>query len=137
MAKERLSKLQRWILTKCYEKGNDHHATPNYFCGRHFLVSHRIEDYLKLEKVKKYFSKLEEAWKKPISEKCRYNRFKYGFEVSATNSLRNLARKGYIKLLDKSRLPILLDSGYRQATIFVQLKDRGVKTVEKFLIINN
>ncbi|MBA7540563.1 hypothetical protein ES705_32862 [subsurface metagenome] len=137
MADERLSKLQKWILTKCYEQGDNHHVTPNYFCGRHFLVYSRIKDYLKLEKVKKYFSKLEEAWGKSISEKSKCNRFKYKLEVSTTNSLRNLARKEYLELLDKSRMPIILDNRHREATKYLQLKDRGIKTIEKFLIINN
>ena len=140
MAKERLSKLQKWILLKLYEAGKDHYATPNYWRSRHYLVHNRIKEYLKLEKVKKYFSDHEKAWRKIqpshyISEEEKQNWFKDKFEVSTTNSLKNLAKEGYVELLNKDRWSINLNSGYRQVTVFVQLKDKGVEAVEKLLTI--
>ncbi len=132
-----MSKLQKWILLKLYEAGKDHHATPNYWRSRHYLVYNRIKEYLELDEVKEYFSKMGKVLKRYIDEEEKQRRFRFKFEVSTTNSLKNLAKEGYVELLDKDRRRIRLDSGYRQATIFVQLKDKGIKAVEKSLTINN
>lgn len=141
MAKERLSKLQKWILTKCYEAGKDYYATPDYWRGRHYLVFNRIKEHCEehKEEIEEHFNEIAKVYKKYIGPEERkrssYNWFKDEFEVSTTNSLKSLAKKGYVKLLNKDRWTIRLDSRYRQATVFVQLTDKGVKAVEKVLTI--
>jgi len=134
LSKERLSKLQKWILKKCYGKGKDHYATPDYFIGRITLVVWRIREYLETKEIKEYFDGLVKIGRY-TNEKERLDWFRSKFEVSTTNSLKNLARKGYIDLLGTQRIRIRPDSRYHWATKDVQLTDKGIKAVKESLKI--
>jgi len=86
MAKERLSKLQKWILTKCYTKtkGKKCYTGKRYEIWRSDILS--------------FFGE-----KKGLYTGTPYLRYlsvneKNKAEVSITNSLKNLFKKGYIDL---------------------------------------
>ncbi|MBA7500642.1 hypothetical protein ES704_03402 [subsurface metagenome] len=124
MAKERLSKLQKWILKKCYEQGKNHYSTDDYSIARITLVIWRTKEYLETEEVKKYFEEVGKAYKRYINEEKKQKWFRYKFEISTTNSIKNLYSKGYIKV-EKRWLVIKR----------VRLTDKGIKAVKESLKI--
>jgi len=84
MAKERLSQLQRWILTKCYTKNKKCYTEKRYEIWRSDILP--------------FFGE-----KKGLYTGTPYPRYlsvneKNKAEVSITNSLKNLFKKGYIDL---------------------------------------
>ncbi|MBA7521637.1 hypothetical protein ES705_13748 [subsurface metagenome] len=74
MAKERLSKLQRWILERCFE---------------------REDKEIWRNKILLFFGA---RWNPYIGEAQWFGNGKNKAEVSITNSLKNLFKKGYIDL---------------------------------------
>ena len=78
MAKERLSKLQKWILSHCVEKGFIWRNDAREFYGKKFSPSGRIVGYT--------FPPVEN--KESLSSKAE--------EVSISKSFRNIERKGLI-----------------------------------------
>lgn len=132
MTKERLSRLQRWILLQCYKRGKDHYATPSYWLNRHYLVYYSVKGYLKQDKVKKRVQELQKGFGRIYNEEQQYRLYKYRFEISITGSLRNLWRKGLVELFDKDRIWLSKrkDYGYRQVAVYMQLTDKGVKLIE-------
>ncbi|MQY58177.1 MAG: hypothetical protein GH144_01020 [Clostridia bacterium] len=63
MSKERLSKLQKWILVKCYEQGKK-----------------RYYGMLRRRLVRKYYREIKDRWYSISSD-----------QVTLTRSIRNLA----------------------------------------------
>lgn len=124
MSKERLSKLQKWILKKCYEQGKDHYIFDDYSVARVSLVIWRIREYLETKEIKEYFDRLLKTMKRYVDEGEKLNWFRYKFEISTTNSIKNLLSKGYIQV---ERRWLVIKR--------VRLTDKGIKTVEESLKI--
>jgi len=124
LSKERLSKLQKWILKKCYEQGKGHYISFDYSVARISLVFWRTKEYIETKEIKKYFDELLKTIKRYVSERERINWFRYKFEISTTNSIKNLLAKGYIQ-----------EEGFKFVIKRIRLTDKGIKTVEESLKI--
>lgn len=149
MAKERLSKLQRWILTKCYEDGKyggryDHHtdggkSSPrvDYYLYRRDLIAKRISEYYKEYGEPDFIKERVKMWGKMIDihdrekEKLERNRVRNKLEVSTHNSIKTLRDKGYIVTPPNE---LHYDEIWRWQGIW--LTKEGIELVEG-LIINN
>lgn len=117
MADERLSKLQKWILTKCYEQGEE----KSYFIWRRQLI-------------RKYCEEVAESTYSINS-----------VEVTITNSIRNLAWKEYIFVYGSKEKPYIdythffskkqkVDSEVVGDNIkMFCLTDKGIEAVKKLL----
>ncbi|MBA7516044.1 hypothetical protein ES705_08089 [subsurface metagenome] len=119
MADERLSKLQRWMLTKCYEKGEK----KVYFIWRRELI-------------RKY---CREVAKSTYSINS--------IEVTITNSIRNLAYKEYIFVYGSKEKPVIdythvfsKEQKVGQGVVGDNIKmfcltDKGIESAKKLLNI--
>ncbi|MBA7477517.1 hypothetical protein ES707_12928 [subsurface metagenome] len=131
MAKERLSKLQKWILNKCYERGEKY----AYVVRRGQLV----REYCQKLKIGRYAESDDQV---NIS----------GIQVSITRSIRTLAKKKYIFVHGIKEKPFIdinhvWGKEQRMARVdvatnvkFLRLSDRGVEkllNVKKWKLNNN
>jgi hypothetical protein len=123
MADKRLSKLQKWILVRCFERGEKY----AYVVRRGQLV----QKYCKEFKIGRYAESGDQV---NIS----------GIQVSITRSIRTLAKKKYIFVHGSREKPFIdvthvLSRGQRIARNvaanikFLRLSDRGVTEVKKLL----
>ena len=124
MADKRLSKLQKWILEKCYERGEKY----AYVVRRGQLVRKYCKEF-----KKGYYAESDDQVK--IS----------GIQVSITRSIRTLAKKKYIFVHGIKEKPFIdinhvWSKEQRMARVdvatnikFLRLSDRGVTEVKKFL----
>ncbi|MBA7516551.1 hypothetical protein ES705_08599 [subsurface metagenome] len=127
MAEERLSKLQKWILNKCFERGEKY----AYVVRRRQL----IREYCKEFKRGCYAESGDQV---DIS----------GIQVSITRSIRTLAFKEYLYVYGTKEKPAIdithffskkqrIAYGNVGANIkFLCLTDGGVVEVKKFLNVN-
>lgn len=109
MAKERLSKLQRWILLQCYNEGEydlkKHHRRDiggwhkNYYISRRVLFKRLLNKHYEdtKEKYLEYFEAVEKWISKKINDEGRKDWFRWSLQVLLTNSIRNLLKKGCIE----------------------------------------
>lgn len=152
MSKERLSKLQKWILKKCYEEGeyigkyNDKlseysrcYPKVDYYIIRRELITKRINEYYEehKEQVKIPFEIREDSifggsYKHYDREKEKRIKFliRRKLEVSTSNSIKSLRDKKYIASWPAEYTP----ESWRYEGIW--LSEKGIKTVKE-LIINN
>jgi hypothetical protein len=123
MAKERLSKLQKWILNKCFERGEKY----AYVVRRGQLVREYCQEF----KIGRYAE---------IDDQVNIS----GIQVSVTRSMRTLAKKEYIFVHGSKEKPFIdithvLSRGQRIARNvaanikFLRLTDGGVAKAEELL----
>ncbi len=127
MANERLSKLQKWILKKCYERGEKY----AYIVRRGQLV-------------REYCKEFKRGFHAESGDQVKIS----GIQVSLTRSIRTLAFKKYIFVRGSKEKPAIdithvfskeqrMARGNVGANIkFLRLTDRGIVEVKKFLNVN-
>ena len=115
MSEERLSKLQKWILKKCYEQGEK-----------------RGYGMWRRELVRKYYREVKRGFYSVSSS-----------QVTLTRSIRNLAFKGYMDISGGKQGPIdfegILSEEQKVGLLIAKnvkmfwLTDKGKAEAEKFL----
>lgn len=118
IAKERLSKLQRWILLQCYNEGEYNYKKFNekygyrliggmgkdYFISRRLLFKRLLNKYYEDNRGRysEYFEAVEKLISKKIDDEGRKDWFRWRIQVLLTNSIRNLNKKGCIETIHSS-----------------------------------
>lgn len=144
MAKERLSKLQKWILTRCYEDGKHDHKVA-YYIKRQQLVAKRISEYYEEHGKPKFITERVEIWGEMTDlhdskkEKLADNRIKAKLEVALINSMRNLVKKGYLggflyEFPNSCPWDVWQKEKWKWYGIW--LTDKGIELVKSLLLVN-
>jgi len=116
MAKERLSKLQRWILGKLNNtKTNCGYYRP--YCRRDLVKEYKKEFP---EEILEHDIKFEKRTGKKLGYRWAHYWWNCQFQVTLTNSLKNLRKKDLVMLLGDNS---------------IRLTDKGTMLIE-ILIIN-
>ncbi|MBA7556683.1 hypothetical protein ES705_49399 [subsurface metagenome] len=115
MSKERLSKLQRWILGKL------NNAKTNCGYYRPYRRRDLVKEYKKEfpEEITKERDKLEKRTGRKFTSWWAHYCWNHQFQVVLTNSLKNLRKKDLVMLLGDNS---------------IQLTDKGTMLIESLII---